>query len=194
VSRRILFMLLAFTAVVLAGVAVPLTLSTIGQDRNSFIQDTQAMANADASVAQPRFVMRPPKPAEARPVGWDLLRVYKQVEQAGDGLVIYLSNGRVLDAKGQVPAGQWRQLAAQVGHTGQAFTGTMGSRAIAAVPVFNPGTLAGSTTDTYLLDNGVSPSSVTTVSLSGLSEIAALTSGSVDAGYLVGTAIAAAIG
>jgi ABC-type nitrate/sulfonate/bicarbonate transport system substrate-binding protein len=57
---------------------------------------------------------------------------------------------------------------------------------------FSPGTLAGSTTDTYLLDNGVNPSSVTTVSLSGLSEIAALTSGSVDAGYLVGTAIAEA--
>ena len=156
-SRRILFMLLAFTAVVLAGVAVPLTLSTIGQDRNSFIQDTQAMANADASVAQPRFVMRPPKPAEARPVGWDLLRVYKQVEQAGDGLVIYLSNGRVLDAKGQVPAGQWRQLAAQVGHTGQAFTGTMGSRAIAAVPVFNPGTLAGSVLGTVILIRSTAP-------------------------------------
>ena len=45
-------MLLAFTAIVLAGAVVPLTLSTIGQDRNSFIQDTRAMANADASVAQ----------------------------------------------------------------------------------------------------------------------------------------------
>jgi len=53
-SRRILFMLLGFTALVLAGAVVPLTLSTIGQVRNSFIQDTQAMANADASLAQPR--------------------------------------------------------------------------------------------------------------------------------------------
>ncbi len=41
----------------LVGAVVPLTLSTIGQDRNSFIQDTHAMANADASVAQPRFVL-----------------------------------------------------------------------------------------------------------------------------------------
>ena len=62
-SRRILFMLLGFTALVLAGAVVPLTLSTIGQVRNSFIQDTQAMANADASIAQPRLALR--KPAAA---------------------------------------------------------------------------------------------------------------------------------
>jgi len=59
-------MLLAFTAIVLAAAVVPLTLSTIGQDRNSFIQDTRAMANEDSSVAQPRVALR--KPAAARPV------------------------------------------------------------------------------------------------------------------------------
>ena len=150
-------MLLAFTAIVLVGAVVPLTLSTIGQDRNSFVQDTQAMANADASVAQPRFVLRPPRPAEARPVDFGLLFVYKQVEQAGNGLAIYLSNGRLLDAKGQVPAGQWRQLAAQVADTGQAFTGTMGSRAIAAVPVFNPGRLGGPVLGTVILIRSTAP-------------------------------------
>jgi signal transduction histidine kinase len=159
VTRRILFTLLAFTAIVLVGAVVPLTLSTIGQDRNSFIQDTQAMANADASVAQPRFVLHPPRPAEARPVDFDLLTVYKQVEQAGDGLVIYLTGGRLLDAKGHVPAGQWRQLAAQVAGspTGQAITGTMGSRAIAAVPVFNPGTLGGPVLGTVILIRSTAP-------------------------------------
>ena len=156
-TRRILFMLLAFTAIVLVGAVVPLTLSTIGQDRNSFIQDTQAMANADASVAQPRFVLRPPRPAEARPVDFDLLLVYKQVEQAGDGLVIYLTGGRLLDAKGQVPAGQWRHLAAQVVGTGRAFTGTMGSRSIAAVPVFNPGRFGGPVLGTVILVRSTAP-------------------------------------
>ncbi len=150
-------MLLAFTAVVLAGAVVPLTLSTIGQDRNSFIQDTQAMAKEDASVAQVRLVSR--KPAAARPVDFHLLFVYKQVEQAGDGLVIYLANGRLLDATSQVPAGQWRQLAAQVAGspTGQAITGTMGSRAIAAVPVFNPGTLGGPVLGTVILIRSTAP-------------------------------------
>jgi signal transduction histidine kinase len=154
-TRRILFMLLGFTAVILVGAVVPLTLSTIGQDRNSFIQDTQAMANADASVAQPRLVLR--KPAAARPVDFQLLSVYKQVEQAGNGLVIYLTSGRLLEAKGQVPAGSWQHLAAQVAGTGQAFTGTMGSRSIAAVPVFNPGTLTGPVLGTVILVRSTAP-------------------------------------
>jgi signal transduction histidine kinase len=148
-------MLLGFTALVLVGAVVPLTLSTIGQDRNSFIQDTQAMANADASVAQPRLAIR--KPAAARPVDFPLLFVYKQVEQDGNGLLIYLTNGHVLDAKGQVPTGQWRQLAAQVAGTGQAFTGTMGSQAIAAVPVFNVGTLTGPVLGTVILGRSTAP-------------------------------------
>ena len=148
-SRRILVMLLGFTAIVLVGAVVPLTLSTIGQDRNSFIQDTQAMANADASLAQPRLALR--KPAAARPVDFPLLSVFKQVEQADNGLVIYLTGGRVLDAKGQMPAGQWRQLAAHVAETGQAFTGTMGSQAIAAVPVFNAGRLVETVLGTVIL-------------------------------------------
>ena len=57
---------------------------------------------------------------------------------------------------------------------------------------YTPGTLAGSTVDTYLLNNSINPSQVNTVSLSGLSEIAALSQGTVDAGYLVGTDIAQA--
>ena len=154
-SRRILFMLLGFTALVLAGAVVPLTLSTIGQVRNSFIQDTQAMANADASIAQPRLALR--KPAAARPVDFPLLSVFKQVEQADNGLVIYLTGGRVLDAKGQMPAGQWRQLAAHVAETGQAFTGTMGSQAIAAVPVFNAGRLVETVLGTVILVRPTAP-------------------------------------
>ena len=154
-SRRILFMLLGFTALVLVGAVVPLTLSTVGQVRNSFIQDTQAMANADASIAQPRLALR--KPAAARPVDFPLLSVFKQVEQADNGLVIYLTGGRVLDAKGQMPAGQWRQLAAHVAETGQAFTGTMGSQAIAAVPVFNAGRLVETVLGTVILVRPTAP-------------------------------------
>jgi signal transduction histidine kinase len=155
VTRRILFMLLGFTAIVLAGAVVPLTLSTIGQDTNSFAQDTRAMANADASVAQPRVGAR--KPAAARPLDVPLLSVYQQVEQAGDGLVIYLNSGRVLDAKGRVPAGQWQLLAAQVHGNGQAITETMGSWSIAAVPVFNTGTLAGPVIGTVILIRSTAP-------------------------------------
>jgi ABC-type nitrate/sulfonate/bicarbonate transport system substrate-binding protein len=69
---------------------------------------------------------------------------------------------------------------------------TSASQLVGKSVAYSPGTLAGSTVDTYLLDNGVTPSSVSTVSLTGLSEIAALTNGTVSAGYLVGTAIAQA--
>jgi signal transduction histidine kinase len=155
VSRRILAMLLAFTAIVLAGAVVPLTLSTIGQDRTSFIQDTQAMANADAFVAQQRVAIR--KPAAAKPVDFQLILLYKQVEQAGNGLLIYLNNGHVLEAKGRVPTGEWRQVAAQVVHTGHAFTDTIGSQAFAAVPVLNKGSVTGSVLGTVILVRSTAP-------------------------------------
>ncbi|HEV2934081.1 MAG TPA: hypothetical protein VGY96_13195, partial [Streptosporangiaceae bacterium] len=64
-TRRILLALLAFTAAVLAGAVVPLTLSTISQDRSSFVQDTQNMASAVADVALPRLSTVKPQPAEA---------------------------------------------------------------------------------------------------------------------------------
>ncbi len=54
------------------------------------------------------------------------------------------------------------------------------------------GTLAASTVETYLLKNGLKPSQVTPVSLTGLGEIQALKSGEVAAAYLVGTEIAEA--
>jgi signal transduction histidine kinase len=72
-----------------------------------------------------------------------LLTVYSQVEQAGNGLLIYLTDGHLLDEKGKVPTGQWRQLAAQVAQTGQAITETVDSREVAAVPVINAGALTG---------------------------------------------------
>jgi signal transduction histidine kinase len=148
-------MLLGFTAIVLVGAVVPLTLSTIGHERNSFTQDTQTMANADASIAQPRIAQR--KPAAARPVDFPYRLMFAQVEQAGNGLVIYLTSGRLLDAKGQVPAGQWQNLAAQVASTGRAFTGTVGSRSIAAIPVFNAGTLTFPVLGTVILIRSTAP-------------------------------------
>ncbi|HEY6313208.1 MAG TPA: HAMP domain-containing sensor histidine kinase [Streptosporangiaceae bacterium] len=154
-TKRILLALLAFTAVVLAGAVVPLTLSTIEQDQSSFIQDTVDMASADVSVAQPRVVLR--EPAQAPPIDFQLLNLYRQVDQAGDGLLIYLNSGQLLGSTGQVPAGQWGQVAAQVHDAGQAITETAGSQAIAAVPVFNEGSLAGTVIGTVILARSNAP-------------------------------------
>ena len=50
-SRRILFMLLAFTAIILVGAVVPLTLNATSHDRNSFSQAAAGTARTDAGVA-----------------------------------------------------------------------------------------------------------------------------------------------
>jgi signal transduction histidine kinase len=137
-TRRILLALLAFTAAVLAGAVVPLTLSTMNQDRASFVQDSQDMASVDASVAQQ--LLNLPLPGQQRPSpDWNLLGLYQQVKQAGDGLMVYQRNAKLLASRGNVPAGQWHQLAVETEGTGQASTQQIGSRVIAAVPVFNQG-------------------------------------------------------
>jgi hypothetical protein len=71
VTRRILVVLLAFTAVVIAGAMVPLALNSTMHDRTSFTLDTVDNVNLDAAVAQPRLdspntPYPPPAPGAAR--------------------------------------------------------------------------------------------------------------------------------
>jgi signal transduction histidine kinase len=148
-TRRILLALLAFTAAVLAGAVVPLTLSTIGHDRNSFVQATVGMVRADAAVAQASLDGSPNEP---------LFPVITQARQAGDGLLILASrlalsgDYQQLHAlwNSDMPAGDWVRFADEadqrnfLGHKGgqqvQAVTETTGARVIAAVPVYGRGT------------------------------------------------------
>jgi signal transduction histidine kinase len=146
-TRRILLALLAFTAAVLAGAVVPLTLSTINQERSSFIQATAGMVRADATVAQAGL--------EGSPTG-PLFQVITQARQAGDGLLIFASSlaadgyqqPRTLVHIGMRP-GDWIQLADQAdrqaplasspGQPVQPITETTASRVIAAMPVYGHG-------------------------------------------------------
>ena len=74
-TRRILLVLLAFTAAVLVGAVVPLTLDAAGHDRVSFIQATAGMARTDAAIAQsrldalarPRIAIPPARPGRSPP-------------------------------------------------------------------------------------------------------------------------------
>jgi signal transduction histidine kinase len=144
-TRRILLALLAFTAAVLAGAVVPLMLSTMGQDRSSFIQATADMVRADATVAQVVLEGVLDKPAYS---------MVAQTRQEGDGLLILTSS---LTADGSyrrpftvidisMPAGDWIQLTDEVdrqawlaGSPGQPVINTTGSRVIAAMPVYGNG-------------------------------------------------------
>ena len=111
-TRRILLVLLAFTAVIIAGAMVPLALPAIAHDRNSFDQATAATARTDAAVAQARLddIFQAAQGASPTQADAPLLTLLTEVEQAGDGLLILESDGHVLADK-HMPIGDWGDLA-----------------------------------------------------------------------------------
>jgi signal transduction histidine kinase len=147
VTRRILFMLLAFTAIVLVGAVVPLTLNATSHDRNSFIQAAAGTDLADAAIAQARLDDNADQP---------LLVLLTQTRQKGDGLLVMagkLVNGtcvlQSLVTDQGMPAGDWDKVACQADLQGQQAnragqpvapkTQTTGSWVIAAMPVYQRG-------------------------------------------------------
>jgi signal transduction histidine kinase len=152
VTRRILLVLLAFTAAVLVGAVVPLTLDAAGHDRTSFIQATAGMARTDAAIAQSRLdaLATSPNSSSVGEAGADaaLLDLISQTRQAGDGLLILrgLPQDSVRLFDEGMPAGNWVRLATQADEQGQLakkagkpvepVTEAAGSRVAAAMPVF----------------------------------------------------------
>ena len=128
-TRRILLVLLAFTAAVLVGAVVPLTLDATGHDRTSFIEATTGMVRSDAAVAQagldgladpPLVTLIQTRPADPR-------------------------DGNKLTDKG-MPPGNWIQLAIRADNQAavarkaglpiQPITEVTGSWVAAAMPVY----------------------------------------------------------
>jgi len=91
VTRRILLVLLTFTAAVLVGAVVPLTLDAASHDRASFIQATAGLARTDAAIAQSRLDALSQDPASASagegPADAPLFVLIDQTRQVGDGLL-----------------------------------------------------------------------------------------------------------
>ncbi len=144
-TRRILLVLLAFTAVVIAGAMVPLALNAISHDRSSFIQETEDEVSTDAAVARGRL--------ETGPYG-PLVDLLGQVRVAGYGLlIVHSTRNNVMGesvANQGMPRGNWAQLAAdadqpvqpagQAGQAGQArqpVPEVTGSWVAAAIPVYS---------------------------------------------------------
>ena len=151
-TRRILLVLLTFTAAVLVGAVVPLTLDAASHDRTSFIQATAGMARTDAAIAQSRLdALAEPGTsgsAESGAAYAPVVILITQTSQAGDGLLIFVGDarhGNRLVDKG-MPSGNWVRLATQAEEQGQLakksgqpvepVTEITGSRVAAAVPVF----------------------------------------------------------
>jgi signal transduction histidine kinase len=150
VTRRILLVLLAFTAVVIAGAMVPLALDAISHDRSSFIQDAEGTVRTDAAVAQARLndIYR----GSDGPGDAPLVNVLTQERQAGDGLLIVASDGLTLANKG-MPPGDWSGLAQRAAQQSQLANKldqpidpvieTTGSRVVVAIAVYRSGPLVG---------------------------------------------------
>jgi signal transduction histidine kinase len=157
VTRRILLVLLTFTAAVLVGAVVPLTLDAASHDRTSFIQATAGLARTDAAIAQSRLdaLASSPSGSSADAGGGKadpaLLVLIDQTKQIGDGLLILSGppqdDNRLVD--NDMPPGNWVRLAVQASEQGQLaknagrpvepVTEAAGSRLAAAMPVFRGG-------------------------------------------------------
>jgi hypothetical protein len=101
-TRRILLVLLAFTATVLVAAVVPLTLDAANHDRASFVQATAGMVTTDAAIAQTRLdaIYQNLNKNDA-----PLVPLLSQVQQAGDGLVVFT----VIQGRRRSPAGSLRK-------------------------------------------------------------------------------------
>ena len=97
-TRRILLVLLTFTAAVLVGAVVPLTLDAASHDRTSFIQATAGMARTDAAIAQSRLdALAQPGTSGSADSGKayaPVVILITQTSQAGDGLLIFVGEAR----------------------------------------------------------------------------------------------------
>jgi signal transduction histidine kinase len=171
-TRRILVMLLAFTALVLVGAVVPLTLNATSHDRSSFVDAAAGMVRTDAAVAQDRLdLLAYPKngPTSAIAVSqsvFNLLSVAEQARQDGDGLLVLTNSGLVVAHSG-MPAGDWAEFALQAndqaqvalgtGQPVQPITETVGSDVIAAMPVYSQGHAQGAWIGTVLLARSTQP-------------------------------------
>jgi signal transduction histidine kinase len=165
VTRRILLMLLAFTAVILVGAVGWLTLNATSHDRTSFLQATKDMDRADAAIAQAKL-------DGARTDG-ALLVLIQQVKQSSDGLLIFKGDCALPNVSGQplpcgtfantnmpAPASQWKQIARNADQEAQQanpllpvqpVTEAVGSRVISAIAVIKQGEPRGPVVGTVIV-------------------------------------------
>src|SRR5580704_17208130 len=142
-------MLLAFTALVLVGAVVPLTLNATSHDRSSFIQAAAGTARTDAVVAQARLDQLSGSSGKnsalaTAQAGIGVLQMTKEARQAGDGLLVLTNQGQRVAGSG-MPAGNWVELSMQgndeaqlplgTGQPVQPITEVIGSEVIAAMPI-----------------------------------------------------------
>jgi signal transduction histidine kinase len=160
-------MLLAFTAIVLVGAVVPLTLNATMHDRTSFAQAAAGEARTDAVFAQAELELLAESKhshtsaSTAAQANIQFLNVAKEARQAGDGLLVLTNKDKVHGNPVGVPAGDWfpfaeyaneqAQPAVQTDQPAQAATEIVGSYMIAAMPVYAASLPSGQWVGTVIL-------------------------------------------
>ena len=137
-TTRIVLALLAFTAAVLVGAVVPLTLNATGHDRTSFIEATEAVARTDADLAQARLVILAEESArELTPTAaglqftaaWPYEQIALQdMRQSGDRLLILTPAMKTVLTVGMPqgdPPGYLSQFARQAAQQDQSHLGAL---------------------------------------------------------------------
>jgi signal transduction histidine kinase len=121
VTRRILLVLVAFTAAVIAGAMIPLALNTIKHDQTAFTEAVEAAAKTDAAVAQSRLdalhLHRQGGTDDASDA--PLLPVLKEEKETGDGLYIVSSVPALIVANQNMPRHGWMQLVSEANQEAQ---------------------------------------------------------------------------
>jgi signal transduction histidine kinase len=168
VTRRILLVLLAFTATVIVGAGLPLALNAIAHDRSSFTQNAVGTVRTYAAIVQQRLNDVSKHGCDpARTPGGDIrvAGVLLGARQARDGLLILTCNDDPL-ARQSMPRGDWNDLAARAHEQSRAagqgqgqvqpLTGTIGSRFVVAISVYQRGS-AGPLVGTVILARPTAP-------------------------------------
>jgi signal transduction histidine kinase len=137
-TTRIVLALLAFTAAVLVGAVVPLTLNATGHDRTSFIEATEAVAHTDAELAQTELVslaqeragqLSPSAAGQQATVNWpNIIIALQDMQQSGDGLLILTPTMKTVLIEGMPqggPPGYLSQFARQAAQQDQSQLGAL---------------------------------------------------------------------
>jgi signal transduction histidine kinase len=121
VTRRILIVLVAFTAAVIASAMVTLALNTIKHDQAAFTQAAEATARTDAAVAQTRLDALWQRKQGGTDAASDapLLPVLKEEKATGDGLYIVSSVPAPIVANQNMPRSGWMQLVSEANREAQ---------------------------------------------------------------------------
>jgi signal transduction histidine kinase len=177
VSRRILFMLLAFTALVLVGAVVPLTLNATSHDRSSFIAATAGMTRTDAVLAYAQLDLlavpavtqtgQAPVTPYTNYASYAVLAMAREARQAGYGLLVLTSHYQVVGHGAGMPPGNWDRLAQQAEQQGETailegqpvdpLPEITGSYVVEAMPVFSQGGQSGTWVGTVILASPTGP-------------------------------------